>query len=160
MKKWKYKKKVIDSIEDILAIEPTAIGFVYKITNDINGKFYIGKKNLYSNRNKKITKKEIAATKTRKRKITVTKESNWKSYYGSSAELHKDVITHGKNNFTREIIEFCHSAKTLSYCEVKWQFQLEVLVKNTYNGNILGRYYRKDANPIMFTNEKNQSDLQ
>ena len=51
---WVYNNNTISSLSDLGENEP--FGFVYKITNLTNGKFYIGKKNIYSKVNKTITK--------------------------------------------------------------------------------------------------------
>lgn len=42
------------------SIEPTdnSVGFIYKITNLTNNKFYIGKKQFYSTRTVKLSKKK------------------------------------------------------------------------------------------------------
>lgn len=149
MKNWSYKNREIKTIDDLLCINENIIGFVYKITNKSNGKFYIGKKSLYNKQTKKITQKVIKETKTRKRKEVHIKESNWKTYCGSSVELLKDIATYSDTIFHREIIELCTSTKYLSYSEIKWQIKFDVLNQNTYNGNIMGRYYRKDVTNII-----------
>jgi hypothetical protein len=119
-------------------------GFVYKITNIITGKFYIGKKSLWSVRKKRISLKEKKSTGTRKTFQTVTKESDWKKYYGSSKDLKDDVKRLGETAFKREILEVSKSKKYLSYAEFAWQVKLDVLRTNSYNGNILGRWFNKD----------------
>lgn len=119
-------------------------GFVYKITNIITGKFYIGKKSLWSVRKKRISVKEKKSTGTRKTFQTVTKESDWKKYYGSSKDLKDDVKRLGETAFKREILEVSKSKKYLSYAEFAWQVKLDVLRTNSYNGNILGRWFNKD----------------
>lgn len=119
-------------------------GFVYKITNVITGKFYIGKKSLWSVRKKKISLRAKKTTGTRKTFERVTKESDWKNYYGSSKDLKDDVNRLGKTAFKREILELCKSKKYLSYAEFAWQVKLDVLRADSYNGNILGRWFNKD----------------
>lgn len=119
-------------------------GFVYKITNLLTGKFYIGKKVFHTSRKTKIGKREKAETKTRKIFKQVTKESDWMKYYGSSEELKKDVKTFGAENFKREILELCCTKKFLNYSELVHQIKHDVLRSNSYNGNILGRYYGRD----------------
>ena len=57
------------------------IGFVYIITNNINGKKYIGKKNFF---------------KKRKKIVSV---SDWKTYYGSSETLKNDIKKYYKTNY-------------------------------------------------------------
>ena len=53
------------------------IGFVYLITDKSNGMKYVGKKLLKSVR-------KLPPLKGYKRRRTVIKESDWKTYYGSS----------------------------------------------------------------------------
>jgi hypothetical protein len=140
---WHYKSKAVKTITDLPNYEYLE-GFVYKITNTLTGQIYIGKKALYSNLKKRIGVREKAATKTRKTFNRIKKESDWQKYYGSSKELLADITKHGKDNFKREILELCCSKKYLSFCEVAWQIKLDVLKTNSYNGNILGRWYSRD----------------
>lgn len=121
------------------------IGFVYIITNKEDDKFYIGKKVFNFSNRKVISKKEKAETKTRKKYKTIIKESDWKDYYGSNIHLKRDVEINGAKNFTRIILKLCKTKKQLSYYEVKYQMIYEVLEKNSYNLNILGRFFRKDT---------------
>jgi hypothetical protein len=127
-----------------------AVGFTYILTHKIPTegrymieKIYVGKKLLVSSNRKKIGVREKAATKTRKRFKTVTKDSNWKDYWSSSDEVKKARKT-GIGTWQRTIIEWCHSKKYLSYAEMKLQCQLDVLGTDTYNANILSRWFRKD----------------
>jgi hypothetical protein len=131
------------SIEDLPNHEE-AVGFVYKITNIITGRFYIGKKSLYSERKTKISNREKTQTKTRKTFKRVVKESNWKSYYGSCAELTEEIAMTDKKFYQREILEVCCSKKYLGYCELAHQIKNDVLTNNSYNGNILGKYFPSD----------------
>lgn len=147
---WYYKGSQVKSIEDV---PEGAIGFVYKITHNSTGKFYIGKKSLYSNRKKKISNREKKklgmvnndGTVTSANRVKrITKESNWLKYYGSSKELKEDIDKSGTVNFHREILEYCCNKKYLTYSEVAHQIKQDVLTNDSYNGNILGRYYRRD----------------
>lgn len=122
-------------------------GYIYKTTHIPTGKFYIGKKAYQHKKRKKLTKKELAAitTKGRKPKYKVEYvDSGWETYYGSSKELLDDIKVHGKSNFTVEKLKDCKTRKSLSYWETYYQFIYDVLQCDTYNGNILGRFYRKD----------------
>ena len=74
-------------------------GFVYLITNTLNGKKYVGKKHFWTRRKQK---------KTGRRK---TLESNWRNYYGSCDPLAVDVKEMGKENFVREILYLCKHKK-------------------------------------------------
>jgi predicted SPOUT superfamily RNA methylase MTH1 len=124
-------------------------GYVYKTTNLITNKFYIGKKAYLHKKRKKLTKKELALIKTKGRKPVYKVEyvdSDWKNYYGSSVELKADIEKFGKENFKVEKLMDCPTKKSLSYWETHYQFMYDVLRCDTYNGNILGRFYRKDIN--------------
>ena len=122
-------------------------GYIYKTTHIPTGKFYIGKKAYTFRKKKKLTKKELAEIKTRGRKpkfkIEIV-ESDWKTYFGSSADLKADIEKYGKEQFKVEKLIECTSRKSLSYWEVYYMFKFDVLRNDTYNGNILGRFYRKD----------------
>lgn len=107
---WMYKGEFIRSIP--IGNEPV-FGFVYIITNTINGRRYLGCKQFF--------------TYKTKNKQKIVKESGWASYYGSSTELAADIKTYGKSNFTREIIRFCSSKRDLLYYEAKYQMTYGVL---------------------------------
>ena len=123
------------------------LGFVYKITNLTNGKFYIGKKFFWYNKKKKLTKKQLAEQTGPGRKPTteiVKVESDWKTYWGSSKELLADVKSLGEDKFECEILRFCPTKKQLTYYEIHYQIQYAVLLTDSYNDNVLGKFYRKD----------------
>lgn len=124
------------------------IGFVYKITNIKTGKFYIGKKSLYSNVRKKLTKKELAEYSGPGRKPTkklVTSESNWQDYWGSNKGILQEIKEEGTDNFRKEILKFCFNKKQLTYWEVHFQCINEVLLtEKSYNDNVLAKFFRKD----------------
>ena len=123
-------------------------GFVYKITNKETGKFYIGKKIFKNTKTKQLTKKEtqslpIARGRTPSKKKIIT-ESNWKEYWGSSKELLDDIKTLGKDKFERIILDFCLTKKQLTYSEIYHQMVYRVLFIDSYNLNILGKFFKRD----------------
>jgi hypothetical protein len=138
---WIYDK---ETITDISQVPQGAIGFIYLLTNIETGKFYIGKKNLYTERTKHLGKKELEARsdKRQSKKKKVIKESDWLNY-NSSNELINKEIEQGEL-FSKEIIEFCYNKKQLTYYEVYYQFKYDVLRENSYNSNIQGKFFKKD----------------
>jgi hypothetical protein len=141
---WLYENKVINKIEDF---PKETFGFIYKITNNETGKFYIGKKQLMSKTNVKLGKKEKAALPTQRgrtpSKKLIVKEADWQNYWGSNKPLLEELKL-GKNKFTREILMVCSSKKMLTYWEAAYQIKEDVLLRDTYNETILGHYYKKD----------------
>jgi len=144
---WLYNEK---EITDISQFPSNTFGFVYEVITP-EGKKYIGKKVLYHNQKKKLTKAELAEQSGRGRKKSfriIQKESDWKKYYGSNKHL-KNQITEGKvtlGDLKKQIIEIGFNKKHLTYLETKYLFQLEVLEKpdEYYNDNILGKFFTKD----------------
>jgi len=145
---WLYKEKVINSIEDM---PQDTFGFIYIVTHKPTDKSYIGKKSLFHNIKKKLTKKELAEQTGPGRKSAtrvVVKESDWKTYYGSAKPI-MELIKGGKQEeFTREILQLVPNKKLLTYYECKYLFQLGVLEhpEGYFNDNILGKFYTKDFN--------------
>lgn len=133
---WKYKGRTIKTIPE------GYIGFIYLI-EDANGKIYVGKKQFTHRSKSRISKREIKATKTRKRVKVVQKESNWQNYQSSCLPLQQAIKERGEQNFTFEILALCKDKRELSYMEVKYQFLYNVLEVNSYNGNILGRFFKQ-----------------
>jgi hypothetical protein len=138
------------AIEDISQFPENTYGFVYKVTHTPTGKSYIGKKVLYFNKKTKLGKKEIATQKTGPgRKPTtkiVTKESDWKTYYGSEPEIKKLLVENRHNEFEKVILKLVDNKKLLTYFEIKYQFIFEVLEQpdKWFNNNILGKFFSKD----------------
>jgi hypothetical protein len=126
------------------------VGYIYMTTFlDIN-RSYIGKKNFFHTTNVKLGKKELAAlpvTRGKKpSKKKVSKSSDWKTYYGSSAEVKELLKTYPKENIVRSVLRLCKTKKELTYFECKYLFQYGVLEdsKVWINDNILGKFYRTD----------------
>ena len=103
------------------------VALVYLIRCTKNGKWYLGKKRLI----KKTSKNPL---KGKKRKRIIYSESDWRSYYGSSDELKKDLVEMGEEHFTREVLVFCKTLGASSYVEAKCQFITDcILDKKSYN---------------------------
>jgi hypothetical protein len=121
---WTYKGKKITKIPDEYE------GFVYLITNKKTGQKYIGKKLAKF----KTTKPPLKGRKNKRRGY---KESDWKTYYGSSDRLNADVAQLGEKHFTREILYLCKGRGEMSYIEAREQFDRRVLETDDYYNGII-----------------------
>jgi len=152
---WLFKNKVISSIDEM---PQDTYGFIYLVTHIPTNRKYIGKKVLYFERNVKLGKRELNELKAERKakgiggrvplKKKVTKESDWKTYYGSQQEIKELVKSEKESNFKREILKFVSNKKHLTYFECKYLFINEVLENNQeyINDNILAKFYSRDFN--------------
>ena len=102
--------------------------FVYRITLP-DGRYYIGKCNLWLRRHGKISG-----------------PSRWRTYWGSSKTLTALVAEVGKEKCKREILHFCVSAGEASYRELELLVKLDALIDpQCLNSNILMRFHRKSV---------------
>ena len=131
---WLYNGKPFES-DDI----QDYFGFVYLIECPATNRRYIGRKYFWSFRTPK--------GKSRK----VKSESDWKKYYGSCPELKEDIDKLGRENFSRTILSLHKTKGKTNFGETSQLFKNDVLTESLdngdpafYNGNILGRFYRKD----------------
>ena len=121
---WYYKDKLITELpEDCEA-------FVYLITNLTNNKKYVGKKLAKF----KTTKPPLKGKKNKRRGY---KESDWRTYWGSSDHLNADVLELGEDKFRREILYYCPSRGVASYLEAREQFERRVLETDDYYNGII-----------------------
>lgn len=68
-------------------------GYIYKITNKVNGKIYVGQHRAETFDNK---------------------------YWGSGSNLHEAKIEYGINNFTQEILVWCETPEEMNQQEMLW----------------------------------------
>ena len=112
--------------------DPDKFGFVYIITNLHNGKAYIG------------CKQYIFYSRLRE------KESDWRTYTGSSKWLNEDIEKIGKKHFKFEIIAEYKNKRSLRYYELYYQMKYNVLASTLegsdepayYNSRVGGKFYR------------------
>lgn len=118
-----------------------AVGFVYLITNTVNGKMYVGKKLAkFAKTTYKVVKLKNGNKKRKKIKSKI--DSDWQQYYGSSPNLTEDINQLGTDNFKREILYYCKSKSECSYIEAREQFARRVLESDDYyNGHIQVRVH-------------------
>lgn len=117
---WTYKGKIFT--EEMIG---DSFGFVYLITCTLTGRKYIGKKFFSFSR----TRKPLKGFK-RKRRDRV--KSDWETYFGSNRELNEDVVKHGSDKFTREILRLCASKSECTYWEAKYIFERDALIDPCY----------------------------
>ena len=101
------------------------VGFVYIVHNLNNNRRYVGKKLL--------SKAKTRIVKGKRKRSRVP--SDWKNYWGSSAELLADVTLLGKDRFMREIIHLCKNKAELTYLELREQIDRRVLERDDYYNN-------------------------
>jgi hypothetical protein len=142
---WIYNGDIVSSS---LQLQPDCIGFIYLITNHVDNRIYVGRKQLYSIVTKKPTAKELQQ-RPKAKPTSVKKESDWLQYWGSSKELTDDIKLYGIENkelcitrFTRQILRLCNTKIDLTYWEVHYQCLFNVLTTNSYNKSILGKFFK------------------
>ena len=96
------------------------LGFVYRITEKNTGRSYIGQK--------KVTTVETRPPlKGYVRKRKKLKQTDWRTYCGSSSEVVLAIIKQGENAFKFEILCFTDSKWMLSYLELWFQMREDVM---------------------------------
>ena len=99
-------------------------GFVYVITNKLDGRKYIGKKVYWSNRSEKIK----GSTRRRRKRVA----SDWKTYTGSCKPLNTDIKEHGMENFEFKIVFQGETRTAINYEEARRQFETNCIYKEEY----------------------------
>lgn len=133
------------------SVPEDAFGFIYEIVNTINGKKYIGKKQM----KRKIRRLPL---KGKKRKRVDYVDSDWKTYTGSSDALNIDIAANGKDKFVFKILKFCNSKFELSYFEAKMQFEKDVLLNEDYYNGIINCRIGKPPKLFLEQYYNNSSD--
>lgn len=108
-------------------------GYIYLITNLLDKRIYVGKKQFAILKKTRVSKRTRKKTGTRKRVNFQKVDSQWLDYWSSSIELQEDVKKLGEENFKREILTLCKSKAELSYSEGYYQYKYDVLHKPSYN---------------------------
>lgn len=113
-----------------ISVTPDTFGFVYEICNTVTGRKYIGRKQCV----RKYKKKPLKGKKNKRIEI---KESDWRSYTGSSVDLNSDIEKYGKDKFTFTVLHTCGSKWELGYREIKEQIERDVILREDYYNGIL-----------------------
>ena len=139
---WTFGKKEITSIEQF---PENAIGIIYIIENLSNGKKYYGRKTCRAlNKKKKLTKteKKLPENSRKTFKYVEHEYKGWQEYNGSCEPLLEDIKK--GDNYRKEIVKFCFTKKQLTAWELKYILCDCFLDDNCYNGNIMGKIFKKD----------------
>ncbi len=142
---WLYQDKEVKELTDM---PENTFGFIYEVTHLPTGRKYLGRKQLISVQKKALGKRELAlqTDKRLSKKKTVTKETDWKTYYGSHPEIKQMIKDKKQSEFSREILIFVPSKKQLTYYEDKYLYMKGVIEPGStyFNDNISGRFFKKD----------------
>ena len=114
-------------------IPTKAVGFIYLMTQKSTGMKYLGRKML--------TQAKTKTVKGKRKKIRSV--SDLKDYWSSSKDV-KDIIEqNGKEDFTREILQFISSKAEMIYAEEYCLYITNALLSDGFlNGNIRAKVMR------------------
>lgn len=115
-------------------------GFIYRITNVVDNRQYIGRKQF-----RHVTRKKVKGRKNRKKVIT---EGKWRYYTSSSKHVNEEIVECGTDIFKFEIVELCKTKGDLTYREAEIQWQEKVLEAKLPNGDF--KYYNKQIGAVKF----------
>lgn len=97
------------------------MGFVYEIVDVTSNRRYIGKKQYWTPRRIKGCKsaKNVSDKRSPKFKTGCWKQTDWRTYKGSSPTLRQWRKEHKNHEYTYTILKQCYSKSELAYAEVE-----------------------------------------
>lgn len=133
---WHYKD------EPVKEVPLGGFAFVYEIIHRETGRKYIGKKQF-------LYRKRLPPLMGRERKRVKYVETDWKRYWGSSAQFTSEVQANGEDAYVRRILHICPSKSTAAYLEAHEQMTQGVFFDyeggRYANGAIILRLARSEA---------------
>lgn len=102
-------------------------GFIYRTINLVNGKMYIGRRKCKD-------------------------EDSDNRYLGSSPHLNNAILKYGRENFSREILEYCEDEEQLTEREVYYLKKFNCVESEEYY-NVTDSPYRSGIHGYRFTEE-------
>ena len=121
------------STEQELWYNQNVYGVIYKITNILNGKAYIGR-----------------------RKCVKNKLSSLHKYWGSGSYIRNAIKKYGLENFTKEYLDFAMSDEELDKLEILYIKKFNTY-KDGYNQTIGGEHFHGEIHNIDSFREKQSS---
>ena len=125
---WKFRGQEVTDDFFSKICDAGFLGFIYEITERETGKKYIGKKGLLRKYKRKL--------KGSSRNKITWKESDWRTYHGSSPVLMERVAS-GSYTYDREILLFCRGKADMMYYEVKYQLDKNVVFDENYYNQMI-----------------------
>lgn len=123
MSHWLYKNKILEEAPE------GAFGFVYLITNEKSGKMYIGRK--YFGKTRRVKKKGS------KRRKVIRKDSDWRTYIGSSKTLQESILKN-KKLFSFRILAFGKTKGQVNYIEENVHHKFHVANSDRFYNDCIG----------------------
>lgn len=125
-------------------------GFVYLIEDLTIGRKYIGRKQYWMAMQRKGCKSRVTDRQGDKWKCRCWKESEWRTYKGSSPSLNKWMIQNPDNEYKYTIIKQCRSKGTLHYQELKELWKEDVLAIRHPDNPEVYLYFNRSIGAIRF----------
>lgn len=121
-----------------------AFAYIYKITNLLDGRIYVGKKQINFTKKKKLSKKAKKLPENKGKRISISRvDGGWGKYWGTCNELKEDIKKLGIHNFKKEILQTVYNRSQATYFEMYWQIHLNVLTTtSSYNSWIKATVYK------------------
>ncbi len=125
------------------------LGFIYIISDDTINRHYIGKKQYWLRRGRiKGCRRVVTDKQSNKFSMRCWKESDWRTYKGSSPSLCKHMRKYPDNKYDFRILYQCRSKGELHYMELKELWSRDVIAKQNDEGGY--EYFNRSIGAIKF----------
>jgi hypothetical protein len=121
-------------------------GFLYEIHELATGRLYVGIKQYWFSSGR--SKRRCTDRQSEKWVEWHWKESDWRTYTGSSKELNQEISKHGLDNFEFRIIGQYPCSRSLRYAEANYLHKADALTLKDDDGEYV--YYNKSIQDIKY----------
>ena len=121
-------------------------GFLYEIHELDTSRLYVGMKQYWFSSGK--AKRRCMDKQSPNWKDWHWRESDWRTYTGSSKELQKEIKSKGLNNYEFSILAQYPCSRSLRYGEANYLHKCDALTELLDDGEY--RYYNKSIQDIKF----------